>query len=824
VLIGAETLALVGTSVEVGAELLLELKGKREQITAYALVDVREAAERSHASRFVGRARELDQLAEAWDRALAGPCCEFVTIVGDPGVGKSRLVAEALRRMDARVVRGRCLSYGEGITYWPVIEVVKQLHARPDDEQAALAIGSLLGETEAFASTDEIAWAFRKLLEARAPLVVCFDDVQWGEETFLELVESTALLSTGTPFLLVCMARPELLDRRPAWPGVVRRLEPLPDDEASLLVEEALPEEVRKRVVRASGGNPLFLTEMAAFGATDGGDVEVPGTLRALLVARLDQLEAGERGVLERGAIEGELFHRRAVGVLLPDEAQLSPRLAALVRKELVRPEKPLLVGDDAFRFCHLLLRDCAYDALPKATRAELHERFALWLEEHGAELVEMDEIVGYHLEQACAYREVLGLPAEQSLVASARRRLTAAEIRAMNREDYPAALKLASRALALVPAGETDQALEEDRADSLAFLGDLDAALRSYAEASERAAAAGDHVAAASLRLSKETWASLASPVGGVGRLQACLDEVLPQIELSGNDRALYSAYWAAAHVAITRGQADRALPLAERSLAHAWHLPRHCEEGVRRPLLAARAMGSTPPSDLLAYLEQWEVERGRTVRSMWRAEALAMLGRFEEARTVVADIQSHHLERGNQFDYAQNALLASSVERLAGDLQQARSLLAVGCELIEQQHADSVLGDLAAEHAHVLCELDLPAEANEWVARAAELSDPADRSVQVAWRGAKARVLARRGNHAEAEQLAREAAALADETDNLNRRARSQTDLADVLTLAGRADEANTALRQALALYEQKGNVVMARRTEEQLASIQG
>ena len=159
-------------------------------------------------------------------------------------------------------MRGRCLSYGEGITYWPVIEVVKQLHARPDDEHAATAIRSLLGETETLAGTDEIAWAFRKLLEAQAPLVVCFDDIQWGEETFLDLVESTALLSTGAPLLLLCMARPELLDRRPGWPAVLR-LEPLPEDEAGALVGDAVTDEVRERIVRASGGNPLFLTEMA---------------------------------------------------------------------------------------------------------------------------------------------------------------------------------------------------------------------------------------------------------------------------------------------------------------------------------------------------------------------------------------------------------------------------------------------------------------------------------------------------------------------------------------------------------------------------------
>jgi class 3 adenylate cyclase len=309
VLIGAETLALVSSAVDVGAERSLELKGKSEPVTAHPLVAVLDAPERSHASRFVGRAGELQQLVDAWGRAVAGRRCELVTVVGDPGVGKSRLVAEALEQIDARVVRGRCLSYGEGITYWPVIEVVKQLHARPDDEHAAAAISSLLGETETFAGTDEIAWGFRKLLEAQAPLVVVFDDIQWAEETFLNLVESTALLSAGVPLLLLCMARPELLDRRPGWPAVLR-LDPLPEDDAGALVGDSVTDEARERIIRASGGNPLFLTEMAALGE----GAEVPATLRALLAARLDQLDEGERRVLERGAVEGELFHRHGAG------------------------------------------------------------------------------------------------------------------------------------------------------------------------------------------------------------------------------------------------------------------------------------------------------------------------------------------------------------------------------------------------------------------------------------------------------------------------------------------------------------------------------
>ena len=502
VLIGAETLALVGAAVEVGEERLLELKGKSEPVAAHPLLAVREAVERSHASRFVGRERELQQLVDAGTGRSPVGAASSSPSSAIPAWASRGSSPRRSTQIDARVVRGRCLSYGEGITYWPVIEVVKQLHARPDDEHVATAISSLLGENETFAGTDEIAWAFRKLLEAQAPLVVCFDDIQWGEETFLELVESTALLSTGAPLLLLCMARPELLDRRPGWPAVLR-LEPLPEDEAGALVGDAVPDDVRERIVRASGGNPLFLTEMAALGDADGGEVEVPATLRALLAARLDQLDEPERRVLERGAVEGELFHRGTVQALAPEETEVTPRLAALVRRDLVRPDRPMLPREDAYRFRHLLIRDAAYDALPKATRADLHRRFAEWLEEHGQSLVELDEILGYHLEQAARYLAELGRP-DAALAEEASRRLAAAGERARWRGDAQAAHSLLRRAVKL--AEQPDVHLEIAFAMSHIAARDAERLLEDAARrAEDRADAAGAALArglAAQMRL----------------------------------------------------------------------------------------------------------------------------------------------------------------------------------------------------------------------------------------------------------------------------------------------------------------------------------
>ena len=488
VLLGAQTLRLVAPAVEVGEERLLELKGKSEPVAAHPLLAVQEAPERSHASRFIGRERELAKLVDAWERALAGPGCQLVTVVGDAGVGKSRLVAEALDSLDARVVRGRCLPYGEGITYWPVIEVVKQLAALPSDPAAAVAVRSLLGESDQGTSADQIAWAFRKLLVEQAPLVVVLDDIQWGEETFLDLVEAAALLTGDAPILLLCMARPELLERHPAWPGTLR-LEPLSDDEADQLIREEVTGELHERIAHAAGGNPLFISEMLAM-AREQEDVEVPPTLKALLAVRLDQLDEPERRVLERGSIEGELFHRGGVQALAPEEPQVTARLTALVRRELVRPDRAQLAGDDGFRFRHLLIRDAAYDSLPKSVRAELHERFADWLVSH-TELVELDEIVGYHLEQAVGYRRELGKPVEE-LAERAAERLAASGRRALWREDRRAARALFERALELTRPFRLDVLLEVDLAATL-FIEDSRRAAEIVEAAAERAAAEGD-------------------------------------------------------------------------------------------------------------------------------------------------------------------------------------------------------------------------------------------------------------------------------------------------------------------------------------------
>src|SRR5262249_22890702 len=336
---------------------------------------------------------------------------------------------------------------------------------------AARPLRSLLGESEAPAAATEIAWGFRKLLEQEAqeqPLVCLLDDLHWAEETLLDLVEHVADLSRDAPILLLCMARPELLERRPSWGGgklnaTTVLLEPLDAAETEQLIAElgGVGAELRDRILQVAEGNPLFLEEMLGLVRDSGGvEVEVPPTIQALLAGGLDPLAPGGRSVLEPGSVEGRTFHRGAVAALADGDGSVDQRLLALVRKELVRPDRPALSGDDAYRFRHLLIRDAAYDALPKATRADPHERFAVWLEQHGQDLVELDEILGYHLEQAARYLRELGED-DRELALAAGEHLGVAGKRAFWRSDPRAAAALLERTLKLTRPYRLDVHLE---------------------------------------------------------------------------------------------------------------------------------------------------------------------------------------------------------------------------------------------------------------------------------------------------------------------------------------------------------------------------
>jgi class 3 adenylate cyclase/tetratricopeptide (TPR) repeat protein len=837
VLIGAETLQLVHDVVEVVPVEPLALKGKSEQVWAWRLLAVTSETTRQHGTPMVGRERQRRILPEAFANVRADRACHLVTILGAAGVGKSRLAAEFLADVDATVVRGRCLSYGEGITYWPVVEVLKQLGTKPTDGTAAAAVGVLLGETDEPATPDEIAWALRKTFEQVAserPLVAVFDDLHWGEPAFLDLVEHIADFSRESPILLLCMARPELLDRRPGWAGgklnaTTVLLEPLTPQETDELIERlaAVDDALRTRIREAAEGNPLFVEEMLAMvrESGNGGEVVVPPTIQALLAARLDQLDPSERAVLERGAVEGKVFHRGAVEALTPEETEVPARLMALVRKELVRPDQAQLAGDDAFRFRHLLIRDAAYDALPKTVRAELHERFARWLEEHGTDLVELDEILGYHLEQACRYRAELGAPDDGALTESARTRLIAAGRRALSRGDLVAAVNLLERAAALMPPDEIDLALELDRIDARFFSGEPKDASRLARSLSERARAADDEIGDLCGRIKEGELRIYLQPEGAAGALAELVDKALPVFEAAGDELALYVAYRALAQVAHMRALMDTALEALETAVVQARRrgLP-HREMSAQPQLGAARYFGSTAVSDLIAWLDEQERRGMRHIaHRSHRACALAMLGRFDEARTITASLRTELAERGGKVILAlANGHVSAEVEELAGDYEAAVEFAREGCRLLEELGEQAWLSTAFGILAQGLYSLGRLDEADECAERAAELGASDDAITQMLWRQVRAKVLAVRGASADAERLAREAVAIGDETDLIAARGDAYADLAEVLVLGGKTDGAVQSLEHALANYTRKGNLVGIQRARSRLSEL--
>jgi class 3 adenylate cyclase len=845
ILIGAETLALVRRAVVAEPLPPLTVKGKTAPVTAWRLVAVQgeSARERRLDVPLVGRERELHRLLDAFEHALRDRSCALVTILGAAGVGKTRLAHEFLASLDgAAVVRGRCASYGEGITYGPVVEVVRQLEPRlPQLSLDAHVLGTLralLGTKETMDSTEEIAFAVRKLLEAAArqlPLVCVFDDIQWGEPAFLELIEQVAALSRDTPLVLCCIARRELLEQHPGWGGgnpnaTTVALDGLSDDETETLIDfiaanEPLPAALRERIRDAAEGNPLFVQEMIGLlRDAPAGDMAVPPTIHALLAARLDQLHPSERAVLQRGAIEGRVFHRGAVQALAPEETQVEARLAALVRKELVRPDWTDLTGEDAYRFRHLLIRDAAYETLPKRVRAELHERFADWLGQRASELVEPDEVLGYHLEQAYRYRlELRPLDDRgRGLALRAGELLAAAGARALGRNDVGAALKLLRRALALRPDDDPAVTLRLDLSQALFLSGEFAAAADLANETATRAA--DDHAGELRARLAAARIAVQMPREAGKEpstELLGLAEQARPVFAAVGDEVGLTDAWVATAWAELIRCRWAAMLAAVEHALQHARRAG-YVRWERELPVWKGTALfyGPTPVNDVLRWYEQEQPQHSIALNQ--RAVLEAMRRHFDEARALLAAADAAAAERGEAVWRAGGGMAAWEVETLAGDAKAAEVAARDTCALLEEL-GDTAFRSLAAgQLAASLYALGRFDEAQVWTQSAEELSSSDDAVSQMLWRQVRAKLLARSRRHADAERLAREAVGLSQATDMLNWQANALRDLAEVYVITGRSDDGRAQLEQALALYEQKGNLVSGAEARSTLAEL--
>ncbi len=861
VLLGAETLRLVKDAVEVEPVAALELKGKAEPVPAFRLLRV--TADEPGAGRqtvpMVGRDRQRQLLDDAFANVVGERSCHLFTILGTAGVGKSRLVAEFLAGLDgATEIGGRCLSYGEGISYWPVTSAVKELlGASPDERLSELsldpatagALEPILGRQTLASSPEEIAWAVRKLLESVAadgPLVVVFDDLHWGEPVFLDLVEHIADFSRNAPILLLCMARPELLDRRSAWGGGKLNatnvlLEPLSADETEELIERLLSgarinASLRERILEAAGGNPLFVGEMLAMLAERGdgngsAEIAVPPTIQALLASRLDQLEDAERRVLERGAVEGQVFHRGAVVALAPEEGHVDARLMMLVRKDLVRPEQSLLAGDDAFRFRHLLIRDAAYESLPKATRAELHERFADWLEENAPQLVELDEIVGYHLEQAYTYRSELGPldDAARALAPRAAERLLAAAKRALDRGDLPAVESLAPRSVALAPRGSAthrDALLEQSRL--LVEVADSARATEVLKELSASAERAGDartysraRLVELELQVAHDRTASMEAALAGAEEAESELarlgdDEgVAWALRLAGNflgwlgNTAEAERRWA-------RGlehakQAGSSGQIADILMWRAWALwwgPTPAVEGIRQSSEIIEQAVGNPNLEATATV----------VRGCLKG----LRGEIDEGREDVRAGRARLFDVGQLVHWAGTAIIEADLELAVGNPAAAEAVLRESYEFMSSTAETGYLATIVDYRAVAALEMGREDEALAFADEVERIAQPEDFEPHVCQGCVRARVLARRGEHDAAMKAIRAAVAIGEPTDYLATRTYAAISLAEVEGLAGHADGERAALQEALRLAEEKEAVLTADRVRELLGQL--
>ncbi len=834
ILIGEQTLRLARGAIEVEPVAALSLKGKARPVPAHRLLRVVEGApafERRLDAPLVGRGEELAKLHTAFEATVSERRCRLVTVLGPPGIGKSRLVRELESALagEAAVLSGRCLAYGEGITYWPLVEIFRQA-GREDELAGALSAGA----------PEEIFWAVRKAFERRArqrPLALIVEDIHWAEPTLLDLVEHLADWTRDAPLLVLCLARPELRDERPGWRGELITLEPLSDAQSDDLIEELLggsqlEHATRERIREVAEGNPLFVEQLMAMVAEGGEAGRVPPTIQALVAARLDALPEDERNLLERASVVGIEFEWEALGELAPDRRRpAGAQLAALVRKDLIRPHDAI---EDLFEFRHMLIRDAAYERIPKELRSGLHERFGGWIDGRGEEF---DEIVGYHLEQAYHWLAELGPATEraQALAERAADVLAASGRRAFGRGDAQAAASLLERAAALLPSDNRSRLSNlPTLGRALREAGQLDRADSVLAEAVEHGAAAGELVVAADASVALSDLRLNRTAQTGVQRedVLRAVDAAIQVFEEFGDEAGLARALTLGGKLRFWGGEAAAALEDLERAAEYAQHAGARAEEAESLGYaLTVMYRGPMSVDDALARIEEIR-PRAKANRRLEgallerRAQLEAMKGCFDTARELISQAKALAEEHGLPVVLGSLRPAIGTVELLAGNFAAAERTLRPACEKMEQIGelgylsstvpllADALFGQGRDDEALALTERLSPDR----------LTVPEDADAHIGWRRVRAKLLARTGEYDEAERLGREATAIASGTDFLDAQAQAAADLAEVLRLSGQPKEASATLDEAVSLHERKGNLAAAERLRGLLAESPG
>ncbi|UUO04095.1 AAA family ATPase [Mycolicibacterium novocastrense] len=846
VVVGAETWR--ATRGRYGYESLgqVQVKGRLAPVAVYQWLgrhsDVADAAP------FVGRSQEVRRLQAVLDNAIAVRAARLVTVIGDPGVGKSRLATEFLgAQTDARVVLARCAVEGS-VALAPIVEILRARDLESDIPEGTSERDRLLRDLNGLAtgvpgSVEENFWALRRFVEVLAfsgPVVFALDDIQWADSLLLDFIEHVVEWIKDVPVLVLALARPELREIRPdlvaasRWVADTLHLDGLDagataELAAKVLGATELPPELLHRLPASTGGNPLFVREFVGMLAHDGVLVEhangwrltidveaitIPPTIHALLASRLERLDTGDRRILEIASVIGSDFSVGTVRALAGGHADaIKLSLNRLRRLELAQPTGTY-VGDEAvWRFHHMLIRDVAYRRLLKSERAELHERLADSVESGGANVAfEADEMIARHLEAAHTYRSELGTLDEHTndLALRAARHYSASARRALDRDELVSAGTQAARGAALAGAAESIHAeLLLTGCEALLSAGDVTAAA-ALVEDLERIA--GDALA---------PWATCYRCQFGVytdpdrlleydALLQGAIDEFARRADPAGLAKA--HRVRASARLRLGRvgdGEVDlfEALIAARQSRDHRqitaalsaapgaalWGpspVPKaggRCLDVVRMQRMTTAAPSLEATS--LRHLAVLELLRGRPDK------ARKMLG---EARQIVADLGLRH-------GLMETELFAGIIESMSGEPVAAEPHFRTALEGLDALGVGADAGLAAALLARSVLAQDRIDEADRYASESERLAGH-NLKTAIAWRAVRAEILAAQGRHDEATAMARDAVAVASETDIVLDHAEACLALSRVLDQAGDIKGAGAARADARALYAAK------------------
>lgn len=861
ILIGPLTHRLVSHAADCEPTTPLTLKGKAQAVQAFRLLRVKADAPRPlRSTPLVGRATELAMLQSVLTGVAIDGRARLVTVVGEAGVGKSRLIGEVVAQAmgSTTVLRGRCLPYGDGITYWPLAEMLRQAAQIRDEDDpsrarsrvhalvlgagngaAAIALRLLqaVGLSDGAAPAIEVGWAARRLVEIIAerdgrPVLVTLDDLQWSEPALLDLV--AAMATAHAPVTIIATARPEVAETHTGWRADIG-LGAL-TDEAGLelvgqLIDTTTPAgaDLARRVAIRAGGNPLFAEELVAMvGADEAAEVEhdklvigslgveiaLPDSLGALLGERLDRMPTEERHLLECGAVEGEVFHRGAATALLDGNAPTAPTFARLIAREIIRPERAAFVDEAAYRFRHILVRDSAYANLSKRARVRMHARFAEWLRAHaGDREAEYEAVLGYHLEQAYRYRISLG-PADPEAREIGRRAATHLHgaARRANRLSDPAAGALLTRSLELAGDNTTMRTallIEQSKAVHLG----AERRLEILRQADELAVADGDESQSLESRIREIQVLAWTDPLDASSR-RVEIATIVRRLRELGDDARLAMALVVDAEERFVAGRSAEALHEVDEGIERA----RHCgDDNVEEELLERRMVyssyGAAHARDTLEAVAVISArpETGPSLRGTAAAIAAiaqAMLGDGDGARRSIAE----GIAIADDVGLPTNGQTEGMALWIMGEPERAAFVLREGLAMLE---AAGNVG-MAVTNRAVLAEAMLSMGDSDGAMEAARMTlrdaSPDDVSAVVPALGVRAEVLALRDERVVALQAAAAVISAADATDWWELRGEARLHVARIHSMLGDGARSRAIASEAVEWFERKGNASFA------------